>query len=70
MELNNKCFQFSFWYVGVVLVTDAMQAMGLAPGRHHLGSQQVDVTDRAAYVAGTNTLSGRWVEELELEQLF
>lgn len=43
---------------GVVLVTDAMSAMGLHPGRHHLGSQEVDVRNKAAYVAGTNTLSG------------
>ncbi|XP_030836998.1 N-acetylglucosamine-6-phosphate deacetylase-like [Strongylocentrotus purpuratus] len=43
---------------GVVLVTDALSALGLPPGRHQLGTQQLDVRDNAAYVAGTNTLSG------------
>ncbi|XP_071487418.1 N-acetylglucosamine-6-phosphate deacetylase-like [Diadema antillarum] len=43
---------------GVVLVTDAISAMGLHPGHHQLGSQPVEVTEKAAYIAGTNTLSG------------
>jgi len=43
---------------GLVLVTDAMSALGLDPGVYSLGSQNVDVTDHCAYVAGTNTLCG------------
>nr|CAG4643964.1 EOG090X06GX [Lepidurus arcticus] len=43
---------------GLVLVTDAMSALGLKPGRYNLGSQEVDVTEDSAYVAGTNTLCG------------
>eukprot|EP00658_Telonema_sp_P-2_P010254 TRINITY_DN13865_c0_g1_i10.p1 TRINITY_DN13865_c0_g1~~TRINITY_DN13865_c0_g1_i10.p1 ORF type:complete len:126 (-),score=27.38 TRINITY_DN13865_c0_g1_i10:572-949(-) len=42
---------------GVVLVTDAMMAMGLSPGEYPLGTMQVEITDRA-YIAGTTTLAG------------
>ena len=45
----------------MVLVTDAMAAMGLPSGTHNLGSVKVDVAHRRASVAGTNTLSGRFV---------
>ncbi|TRY97331.1 hypothetical protein DNTS_020615 [Danionella cerebrum] len=43
---------------GLVLVTDAVTAMGLPPGRHSLGQQQIDIQGLHAYVAGTTTLSG------------
>ncbi|XP_014675958.1 PREDICTED: putative N-acetylglucosamine-6-phosphate deacetylase [Priapulus caudatus] len=43
---------------GVVLVTDAMAAMGLPPGRHHLGQQLVDVSATEAVLVGTDTLAG------------
>nr|CAG4651830.1 EOG090X06GX [Triops cancriformis] len=43
---------------GLVLVTDAMSALGLKAGRYNLASQQVDVTEDSAYVAGTTTLCG------------
>ena len=45
--------------VGMVLVSDAMAAMGLPSGIHKLGSVSVDVSNRRASVAGTTTLSGR-----------
>ncbi|XP_008415421.1 N-acetylglucosamine-6-phosphate deacetylase [Poecilia reticulata] len=43
---------------GLVLVTDAITAMGLPPGRHTLGQQEVQIQGPHAYVAGTKTLSG------------
>nr|CAG4642518.1 EOG090X06GX [Evadne anonyx] len=43
---------------GIVLVTDAMSALGLEPGHYSLGSQNVDVTERCAYILGTTTLAG------------
>ncbi|XP_057551991.1 N-acetylglucosamine-6-phosphate deacetylase isoform X1 [Hippopotamus amphibius kiboko] len=43
---------------GLVLVTDAVPALGLGNGRHTLGQQEVEVNGLTAYVAGTNTLSG------------
>ncbi|XP_060760273.1 N-acetylglucosamine-6-phosphate deacetylase isoform X2 [Neoarius graeffei] len=43
---------------GLVLVTDAVQAMGLPAGRHTLGQQEIHIQGLHAYVAGTKTLSG------------
>ncbi|XP_053131692.1 N-acetylglucosamine-6-phosphate deacetylase isoform X2 [Hemicordylus capensis] len=43
---------------GLVLVTDAIAAMGLAPGRHTLGQQVVEMDGLNTYIAGTKTLSG------------
>jgi len=43
---------------GIVLVTDAMSALGLDPGHYSLGSQDVDVTEHCAYILGTTTLAG------------
>ncbi|KAJ7990055.1 hypothetical protein DPEC_G00310880 [Dallia pectoralis] len=43
---------------GLVLVTDAIGAMGLPPGRHTLGQQVIEIQGLHAYVAGTKTLCG------------
>lgn len=43
---------------GLVLVTDAITAMGLGPGKHTLGQQEILIDGLNAYVAGTNTLAG------------
>ncbi|XP_066496717.1 N-acetylglucosamine-6-phosphate deacetylase [Tiliqua scincoides] len=43
---------------GLVLVTDAIPAMGLPPGRHTLGQQVIEVDGLNSYIAGTKTLSG------------
>lgn len=43
---------------GLVLVTDAITAMGLPPGRHTLGQQEIEIQGLHAYVAGTTTLCG------------
>uniref|UniRef100_A0A671VQU3 N-acetylglucosamine-6-phosphate deacetylase n=1 Tax=Sparus aurata TaxID=8175 RepID=A0A671VQU3_SPAAU len=43
---------------GLVLVTDAITAMGLPPGRHTLGQQVIEIQGLHAYVAGTTTLCG------------
>uniref|UniRef100_A0A8C5R464 N-acetylglucosamine-6-phosphate deacetylase n=1 Tax=Leptobrachium leishanense TaxID=445787 RepID=A0A8C5R464_9ANUR len=43
---------------GLVLVTDAITAMGLGPGKHTLGQQEILIHGLNAYVAGTNTLAG------------
>lgn len=43
---------------GLVLVTDAITAMGLPPGQHTLGQQVIEIQGLHAYVAGTKTLSG------------
>ncbi|KAG8200805.1 hypothetical protein JTE90_006386 [Oedothorax gibbosus] len=43
---------------GLVLVTDAMSAMGLQPGIYNIGDQEVEVTNTCAVLTGTQTLSG------------
>ncbi|XP_061761738.1 N-acetylglucosamine-6-phosphate deacetylase [Nerophis ophidion] len=43
---------------GLVLVTDAIAAMGLPPGRHTLGQHVIEIQGLQAFVKGTQTLSG------------
>ncbi|XP_033743996.1 N-acetylglucosamine-6-phosphate deacetylase-like isoform X2 [Pecten maximus] len=43
---------------GLVLVTDAIPAMGLLAGKHQIGSQTVEIKGKRAVIAGTNTLCG------------
>lgn len=45
-------------YTGLVLVTDAVSALGLQPGIYQLGYQDVDVKKDCAVLVGTNTLAG------------
>lgn len=47
-----------FRVVGVVLVTDAISALGLPEGTHHLGELSVEVKEGKAFIAGTSTLCG------------
>lgn len=47
-----------FHVVGVVLVTDAISALGLPEGTHHLGELSVEVKEGKAFIAGTSTLCG------------
>ena len=48
--------------LGVVLVTDAIGAMGLPDGAHLLGTMSVDVLNGAARLTGETTLAGRYVQ--------
>jgi N-acetylglucosamine-6-phosphate deacetylase len=43
---------------GLILVTDAISAMGLEEGMHRIGQYNIEVRDHKAYIAGTNTLCG------------
>lgn len=43
---------------GLVIVTDAVPAMGLPKGKHTIGPQEVEILDDRAVLAGTNTLCG------------
>lgn len=43
---------------GLVLVTDAIAALGLPPGIHKLGPMQVEIDHEKARLKGTNTLAG------------
>lgn len=42
----------------VSLITDAISAAGMSDGTYHLGPLAVDVVDRVARVAGTQTIAG------------
>ncbi|CAG0883994.1 unnamed protein product [Darwinula stevensoni] len=45
-------------YPGLVLVTDAISAMGLGDGTHILGEQRIQIDGRRATIKGTTTLAG------------
>ncbi|KAF9166126.1 hypothetical protein DFQ26_008629 [Actinomortierella ambigua] len=52
---------------GVILVTDAMSAMGLAPGNYQLGNMSVTKEEDRVYIEGTDTLAGRSEEVPEFQ---
>lgn len=43
---------------GLVLVTDAVPALGLPDGVYHMGAEQIVVKEKRATIAGTQTLCG------------
>ncbi|KAL0274135.1 UNVERIFIED_CONTAM: hypothetical protein PYX00_006631 [Menopon gallinae] len=43
---------------GLILVTDAVSALGLEEGTHRIGQEMVDIKNGRAVVSGTNTLCG------------
>jgi len=45
-------------FPSLVLVTDAICAMGFKDGKYQFGQQEIEVRGSEAYVAGTNTLTG------------
>lgn len=50
---------------GLILVTDAMSAMGLADGKHSLGSMEVTKIGRSAKISGSDTLAGSVVSMID-----
>ncbi|XP_017066961.1 N-acetylglucosamine-6-phosphate deacetylase isoform X2 [Drosophila eugracilis] len=44
--------------LGLILVTDAISALGLEEGIHHIGQLPLQVKEGKAYIAGTSTLCG------------
>jgi N-acetylglucosamine-6-phosphate deacetylase len=42
----------------LILVTDAISAMGLEEGMHRIGQYNIEVRDHKAFIAGTTTLCG------------
>lgn len=43
---------------GLVLVTDAIAAMGMPCGVHHIGQMDIEIKNKRALIAGTDILSG------------
>ena len=56
----NLCIIYAF-FVGIVLVTDAISALGLPPGLHKLGTMDVSISEKDAKIFGTETLAGRYL---------
>lgn len=57
-------------FVGLVLVTDAMSALGLVEGEHTIGQMSVEIKNGVGYVAGTNTLCGSIATMIQCVQIF
>lgn len=55
---------------GLVLVTDAISAMGLEDGKHNIGQLPIEIRNKRAYIAGTDTLCGSIASMIECVQLF
>ncbi|XP_043468812.1 N-acetylglucosamine-6-phosphate deacetylase [Leptopilina heterotoma] len=55
---------------GLVLVTDAISALGLKDGIHKLGQLEIEVRHSRAYIAGTDTLCGSIANMSECVQFF
>lgn len=55
---------------GLVLVTDAISALGLEEGTHNIGEYAIEIRDQKAYIAGTNTLCGSIASMTECVQHF
>ncbi|XP_031781619.1 N-acetylglucosamine-6-phosphate deacetylase [Nasonia vitripennis] len=55
---------------GLVLVTDAISALGLQEGIHQLGQFNIEVRNNKAYIAGTDTLCGSIADMSECVRFF
>ncbi|KAL2718498.1 N-acetylglucosamine-6-phosphate deacetylase [Vespula squamosa] len=55
---------------GLVLVTDAISALGLKEGIHRLGQLDIEIRKGCAYIAGTNTLCGSMAEMSKCVRIF
>ncbi|XP_018579723.1 N-acetylglucosamine-6-phosphate deacetylase [Anoplophora glabripennis] len=55
---------------GLILVTDAISAMGLNEGQHKIGQMDIEIRDRKAYIAGTNTLCGSIASMIQCIKIF
>ncbi|XP_034239717.1 N-acetylglucosamine-6-phosphate deacetylase [Thrips palmi] len=55
---------------GLVLVTDAISALGLEEGTHKIGQYTIEIRDQKAFIAGTNTLCGSIANMIECVKHF
>ncbi|KAH0552155.1 N-acetylglucosamine-6-phosphate deacetylase [Cotesia glomerata] len=55
---------------GLILVTDAISALGLQEGLHQLGQLEIEIKSNQAYIANTNTLCGSIAPMTECVKFF
>ncbi|XP_074108969.1 N-acetylglucosamine-6-phosphate deacetylase isoform X2 [Cotesia typhae] len=55
---------------GLILVTDAISALGLQEGVHRLGQLNIEIKSNQAYIANTNTLCGSIAPMTECVKFF
>jgi N-acetylglucosamine-6-phosphate deacetylase len=56
--VNDRAVYFERYSTGLVLVTDAISALGLTEGIHQIGNLDVEIKNDCAYILGTETLCG------------
>lgn len=65
-----QCSYFLNFILGLVLVTDAISAMGLEEGTHRIGQLAIEIREGKAFICGTNTLCGSIATMNKCVQLF
>ncbi|XP_023030509.2 N-acetylglucosamine-6-phosphate deacetylase isoform X1 [Leptinotarsa decemlineata] len=55
---------------GLVLVTDAISALGLGEGKYKIGQMDIEIREQNAYVAGTDTLCGSITSMIQCVRFF
>lgn len=55
---------------GLVLVTDAISALGLSEGKHFIGQMAVEIFGNQCFIAGTKTLCGSISQLNECVKIF
>lgn len=55
---------------GLILVTDAISALGLEHGQHQLGQLTIEIRDKKAFIADTDTLCGSITSMDECVRIF
>lgn len=54
----------------MILVTDAISALGLEDGRHKIGLHEIEIKSNKAFIAGTTTLCGSICSMNECVKIF
>ncbi|XP_011499907.1 PREDICTED: putative N-acetylglucosamine-6-phosphate deacetylase [Ceratosolen solmsi marchali] len=68
--ITRRTYRKKFSQSGLILVTDAISALGLEEGIHQLGQLSIEVRAGSAYIAGTNTLCGSIANMAECVRFF
>lgn len=58
INFSVQYFSKSLNISGLVLVTDAISAIGLEDGVHRIGALEIEIKNKCAYILGTKTLCG------------